>query len=85
MYGVPYMTSTKAGEVSVVVRGLSPADLRRCAVRECERVFGAQDCWCFTQSEVVPCLVSLGGRVRLYEGRFVAVEDPRARAGVPAG
>ena len=72
VYGVPYMSPTSSPEVSVVLRGLSPTDVRRCAVRECERVLGSQDCWCFTEAQVVPCLVSLGGRVRLYEGRFVA-------------
>jgi hypothetical protein len=77
LYGVPYMSAIvdeTAGpdQVSVVVRGLSSSDLRRLAARRCERALGKQDCWCFTEADVRPCMVSLGGHVRLYEGRFVA-------------
>jgi hypothetical protein len=58
-------------EVSVLLRGFSPASLRKRALGECGRVFG--DCpWQLTQADVVPCMVSAGGRVRLYEGRFSA-------------
>jgi hypothetical protein len=58
-------------EVSVVLRGFNPDDLRRRALGECGRVFG--DCpWQLTEAHVVPCMVSAGGRVRLYEGRFSA-------------
>jgi hypothetical protein len=59
-------------EVSVVVQGFSPAQLEDCAARECEQALGAKDSWEFTKAEIVPSMVSLGGRVRLYEGRFVA-------------
>jgi hypothetical protein len=57
--------------VSVVARGLTVCDLRRTAERECCSALGA-DCWRLTGEEIVPCMVSLGGRVRLYEGRFEA-------------
>jgi len=57
---------------SVVVRGFSPADLRRRAARDCGEVFGGDSGWRFTQETIAPCMVSIGGRVRLYEGRFEA-------------
>jgi hypothetical protein len=58
-------------EVSVLLRGFSRDALRSRALGECGRVFG--DCpWQLTRAEVVPCMVSAGGRVRLYEGRFSA-------------
>jgi len=60
---------------SVLVRGFSPADLRRRAARDCARAFGADAGWRFTQEEIVPCMVSIGGRVRLYEGRFEAARS----------
>jgi hypothetical protein len=65
------VTERTENEVSVVLRGFSPDGLRRQALGECGRVFG--DCpWQLTQADVVPCMVSAGGRVRLYEGRFSA-------------
>jgi hypothetical protein len=57
---------------TLTMRGLSPADLRRRAARDCSRVFGDDRGWQFTREEIVPCVRSLGGRVRLYEGRFDA-------------
>jgi hypothetical protein len=57
---------------SVLVRGFSPAELRRRASRDCGKAFGSEAGWRFTREEIVPCLVSIGGRVRLYEGRFEA-------------
>ena len=72
VYGLPYMrahaASTSGTEASIVLRGLSPRELRRQAIRECERRLGAGSR--FTEERIVPCMVSLGGRVRLYEGRF---------------
>jgi hypothetical protein len=75
MYGAPYMVSVSPDRVAVVARGFSRSALREQAVRECERVLGRQDDWQLTQAEIVPCMVSLGGRVRLYEGRFVATHS----------
>jgi hypothetical protein len=63
---------------SVLVRGFSPADLRRRAARDCGEVFGSDCGWRFTQEKIVPCMVSIGGRVRLYEGRFEASRSPVA-------
>ena len=63
----------------VVVRGFSPADLRLRAARECGRALGSSG-WQFTQEKIVPCMVSIGGRVRLYEGRFEASRSPVSSA-----
>jgi hypothetical protein len=57
---------------TIVLRGFSPAELRRHAVQRCA-ADGGDDAWRIVDESVVPCLVSLGGRVRLYEGRFRAV------------
>ncbi len=54
-------------------RGFSPAELRARAEQECGRHFGGRE-WALAESEYVPCLATLGGRVRLYEGRFVATD-----------
>jgi hypothetical protein len=68
-----------ATEVSVLLRGFSRDDLRRRAIGECGRVFG--DCpWQLTQADVVPCMVSAGGRVRLYEGHFSACRQSETAA-----
>jgi hypothetical protein len=65
------VVNASGDEVSVILRGFSPDDLKKRALGECGRVFG--DCpFQLTRSEVVPCMVSAGGRVRLYEGRFSA-------------
>ncbi len=52
----------------LVVRGLSPADIRRQAARRC-----TPGCQLIEQC-VTPCLVTAGGRVRLYEGRFLLAD-----------
>ncbi len=57
---------------TIVLRGFSPSELRRHAVRSCN-AGGGGDSWRIVDESFVPCLVSLGGRVRLYEGRFRAV------------
>jgi hypothetical protein len=67
---VAVVTSTET-EVSVVLRGFSADVVRKRALGECGKVFG--DCpFQLTRAEVVPCMVSAGGRVRLYEGHFCA-------------
>jgi hypothetical protein len=56
----------------LTLRGFSPSELKARAEEACACHFG--ECkWTLAEAEVVPCLGSLGGRVRLYEGRFVAV------------
>ena len=56
---------------TIVVRGFSAAELRRQAEKKCRVAFG-DDAWRITDESFTPCLQSLGGRVRLYEGRFHA-------------
>ena len=57
---------------TIVLRGFSPSELRSHAARSCN-AGGAADSWRIVDESFVPCLLSLGGRVRLYEGRFRAV------------
>jgi len=65
------IVQTRGDEVTVVIRGFSRDVLQQRAVGECGRVFG--DCpFQMTRADVVPCMVSAGGRVRLFEGRFSA-------------
>ena len=78
MYGEPYMKqvernaerielrdeSPDAGRsLRLTLRGFSPAELRARAEQECACHFGERE-WALAET--------LGGRVRLYEGRFVA-------------
>jgi hypothetical protein len=58
-----------APEATIVMRGFSPAELRCKAAEDCRRCFG--DTCQITGETITPALVSLGGRVRLYEGRFL--------------
>ena len=53
--------------IEITIRGFSPDELRACAQKRCA-------CYGFTvrESTIRPCMVSQGGHVRLYEGRFVA-------------
>jgi hypothetical protein len=53
--------------MKLTLRGFSPAELRACAEKRCA-------CYGLTvsQAEIRPCMVTAGGRVRLYEGHFVA-------------
>jgi hypothetical protein len=57
--------------LEVTLRGFSARELTACAERKCARHFG--DCpWEISEATLRPCLVSLGGRTRLYEAHFVA-------------
>ena len=56
---------------TIVVRGFSPTELRRQAEKKCRAAFG-DDAWRITGESFTPCVQSLGGHVRLYEGRFNA-------------
>jgi hypothetical protein len=71
---MPYMSATldpTPEHFEVTLRGFSPRELTVRAERECARHFG--ECqWRISEASVCPCLVSLGGRARLYEARFVA-------------
>ena len=87
VYGDPYMTASTgrlqdqvtappprgpAGEcLRLTLRGFSPQELTARAEEACNCHFGECE-WKMDKAEFVPCVGSLGGRVRLYEGRFVA-------------
>ena len=53
--------------VLLTLRGFSPAELRACAEKRC-----ACDGLKICEATIEPCMVSAGGHVRLYEGRFLA-------------
>jgi len=53
------------------VRGFSPRELEARAEGECARHFGEKG-FRMCERTCAPCLVSLGGRVRLYEAHVVA-------------
>jgi hypothetical protein len=54
-------------ELELTLRGFSPEELRACAEKRCA-CYGLE----VREAEIRPCMVSTGGRVRLYEGHFVA-------------
>ena len=56
--------------VQLTLRGFSPEELKACAEKRCA-CYGLK----VRESEIRPCMVSPGGRVRLYEGRFVATRS----------
>ncbi len=64
--------------VEFTVRGFTRSEIETCAARRCCERFGETG-WSYSACEVTPCLRSVGGRVKLLEGRFVAV----ATAAVP--
>jgi hypothetical protein len=73
------IVQARGDEVSVIVRGFSCDVLQERALGECGRVFG--DCpFQLTRADVVPCMVSAGGRVRLFEGRFSACRASESAA-----
>jgi len=59
----------------VRLRGFSPRELTAQAQKRCAAHFGAER---FTVEEArcVPCVCSIGGRVRLYEAHLVASALP---------
>jgi hypothetical protein len=63
------------------LRGFSPRELQARAEGECAKHFGEQG-WQICEHTCRPCLVSLGGHVRLYEARVVA-EPAIAQPGRP--
>lgn len=54
----------------LVLRGFSPEELRACAEKRCA-CYGLE----VRDAEIRPCMISAGGHVRLYEGRFVAARE----------
>ncbi len=75
MYGVPYMPATAITSLELTLRGFSPRELSAYAERQCRKHFGTC-AWKLDQASCVPCMGTLGGRVRLYEARFVATGEP---------
>jgi hypothetical protein len=63
------MTATASQPRTVVVCGFSACDMRKCAIRNCCKLYGQAN-WHVTEEVIEPRMISLGGRVRLYEGRF---------------
>lgn len=55
-------------ELELTLRGFSPEELKACAEKRCA---GYE----VREAEIRPCMVSPGGRVRLYEGHFVAARQ----------
>ena len=64
---------------TVVLRGMSPRELRERAACRFDERFGA-GCWHLCGDRTRPCLVSIGGRVRLYECEFAAEADEETPA-----
>ncbi len=56
---------------TLVIRGPSPDSLYRRACQSFDKQLGDRS-WRFIEQRFTPCLVTIGGRVRLYEGRFEA-------------
>jgi hypothetical protein len=56
--------------LELTLRGFSPEELKACAEKRCA-CYGLK----LREAEIRPCMVSLGGRVRLYEGRFLAARS----------
>ena len=71
LYGVPYMVRQAGNDALIVIRALSAGDARRSATRACARELGGDD-WQIVDESITTCLTTVGGRPRLYEGRFTA-------------
>jgi hypothetical protein len=61
--------------LELTLRGFSPEELKACAEKRCA-CYGLE----VTTAEIRPCMVTPGGHVRLYEGRFVAARAAGAAA-----
>ena len=68
---------TASTRETVVLRGLSPQELRKRAACRFDERFG-EGCWRLCADRTRPCLVSIGGRVRLYECAFDAESNDAA-------
>ena len=61
--------ATERESQEIVVRACCRDALQGRAVKECQRRFG--NCaFQLSEGSICPCMVSLGGHVRLWEGRF---------------
>jgi hypothetical protein len=63
-------TERQTEELELTLRGFSPDELRACAEKRCA-CYGLE----VREAEIRPCMISAGGRVRLYEGHFVAARS----------
>ena len=70
-------TPYSAQKLELTLRGFSPRELTARADRECKQHFG-ECAWHVDLSTCVPCMGTLGGRVRLYEAHIVASGAPTA-------
>ena len=57
--------------LELTLRGFSPRELQVSVERECRKHFGGC-AWRADEETCVPCMATLGGRVRLYETHVVA-------------
>jgi hypothetical protein len=55
----------------LTLRGFSKQELTASAERACKLHFG-ECAWQIDEATCIPCMGTLGGRVRLYEAHFVA-------------
>jgi hypothetical protein len=63
--------STQEERIELKLRGFSPRELHERAEGECAKRFGEAG-WQICEERCKPCLISLGGHVRLYETTVVA-------------
>ncbi|HWE81201.1 MAG TPA: hypothetical protein VG265_06105 [Gaiellaceae bacterium] len=68
------MTDSASESFELTLRGFSPRELTARAENECRKHFG-ECAWRIDEAVCVPCMGTLGGRVRLYEARIVASGD----------
>jgi hypothetical protein len=61
------MDDRPQNSLELTLRGFSPEELKACAEKRCA-CYGLE----VTEAEIKPCMLSPGGRVRLYEGHFLA-------------
>jgi len=69
------MDARAQDSLELTLRGFSPEELKACAEKRCA-CFGLE----VREAEIKPCMVSPGGRVRLYEGHFLAARMADATA-----
>jgi hypothetical protein len=65
------MSGDSAQRFEFTLRGFSPRELNALAEKQCASFFGACP-FRVDEARCVPCVCSLGGRVRLYEAHVVA-------------
>jgi hypothetical protein len=61
------MDDRTQSSLELTLRGFSPEGLKACAEKRCA-CYGLE----VKEADIRPCMVSPGGRVRLYEGHFLA-------------